>query len=331
MSCPKRVRPSVWLLACAALGQLALAPKPAAACGPCSCFVPSGVRPGNLRDDVPLNARFLLALRGVDEAGAPQTVDPADISWTDADGVAVAFDLMPTNGTGDEVWLVPQEDLAANTDYRIGVIDGNGASTTVFTTGAVRDEMPPEASAPRAEPIESSPACGAFYGARLTWDEIRDGGESIGYDPVVTLEVEHGSEAVTLFTTVSQLYPERAVDIASPGDHESGACWGQLALPFGMEGDTIFVTATIHDAAGNAIELERVEATLGSSPGGVCPSDGSDGEGGASAERGGGMCAAGAVAGHPVGFGWTGLLAGGLALLAVAARTRGAGIRARPR
>lgn len=309
------VRPVAWLLAGAAGAAVSLAPSPATACGACGCFIPYGVRPSNLRDDAPLNTRLLLALRGTDAGGRPQTIDPGDITWTDADGAPIAFEIVTTDGSGEEVWLQPLSDLPANTEFELQVIDSNGASTHMFGTGDLVDHTPPEADAPTVTPITASSACGAFYGARITWPEIRDDHEPITYDPIVRLDIELGTQSTVLLTSTSEMYPGRGIELASPGDHESGACWEHLALPFGIAGDTLTVTATIYDAAGNPLELEPFDVTLGDSPGATCP-DGSDGSSDGGSE-GGGMCSVVVPGlGGRWGAGWWGLMVmGGLAAM----------------
>jgi len=266
-------RRSVWLLAATSAFAVPFTPAPAAACGACTCNVPSGAQPQSLGDDAPLNVRFLVALEGADAEG---------ITWTDTDGVSVSFDVLPTDGSGGEVWLVPREHLAADTDYRI---EGTSADPVLFHTGSIVDLTPPAAAAPSATPIDGpSSACGAFSGARIEWDEVTDDHEPIGYDPVVRLDVEQGEDSVTLYSSASNLFPGRSVDLASPGNDESSTCWGRLALPFGTAGDTLTVVATIYDAAGNAVAWSPFEVTLGESPGASCP------DGDPSAQRGGGMC-----------------------------------------
>lgn len=311
-----RARRSRWLasvLFSAAASAITLTPAPAAACGACACFVPYGVRPGNLRDGAPLNMRFLVALDGLDAGGQPETIDPADITWTDADGNTIDFDIEETDGTGNEVWLVPTENLPPNTEFEINVIDSNGASTTMFGTGDLVDLTPLTESGLTAEPIDApSSACGTFAGARLTWTAIEDDFEPVHYDPVVRLDVTLGEESVTLYTSAAEMHPGRGLELAAPTSDESTTCWGPIALPFGSPGDTLTALATLYDAAGNPLELEPIDVTLGDSPGATCEgmdggsTDGSDGDG----QRGGGMCSVGAPGFGGLGMAWAWILVG---------------------
>src|SRR6478736_17332 len=275
-----------WLLASTAgLVSLAL-PSTAQACGACGCDAPHGIRPLLVNQLAPQNARFLLALHHLDGYGNEVTVDPEDITWADADGNAVEFDVVPTDGAYDEVWLVPKELLADSTDYRI-VADYGGEFPLAndFTTDTYADETAPDGPPATAEPITSSPACGAFHGARLSWQDAADDTEVMGYEAIVEVRVESGDETAVIFADATNLYPGQAVDLAIPGSEESSNCWGTLALPFEPTTEPVTVTAKLYDWAGNIRHFDPVEVTLDEVPGGTCP-DGSDGD----AQRGGGMC-----------------------------------------
>lgn len=273
----------------------------ASACGACSCYLPFGVRPQN-RGEVPLNARFLVAMSGMDEAGEPEIVE--SVYWLQADGTEVDFEFVPAEGSGNEEWLVPYGELPANTEFRIETVTDSVDSpeVIVFRTGSTVDTTPPEASAPTIEVIESSAACDPFHGARLVWPEIRDAGNPISYDPVVRLHVDLGESTAVLFANASSRSGTRSIDLAAPEDAPGSGCWGHLGLPFGTAGDVVTVTATIYDAAGNGLELDPAEVTLATSPGATCPG-----------ESGGGKCAATAP-GRDVRHGWLAVALGALAL-----------------
>lgn len=276
-----------WCLAAAAgLVTFAL-PSPAQACGACGCDAPYGIRPQLGNNLAPQNARFLLALHHLDGYGGEATIDPDDITWTDTDGNAVEFDVVPTDGEYDEVWLVPKELLTDSTDYRIAADYGaEYPLENFFTTDTYADETAPDGPPATAEPITASAACGDFHGARLSWQDAADDAEVMGYEAIVEVRVESGDETAVIFADATNLYPGQAVDLAIPGSEESVNCWGTLALPF----EPLTVTAKLYDWAGNTRSFDPVEVTLEETPGGTCPGDGSDGSSDGDAQRGGGMC-----------------------------------------
>jgi len=308
-----------WLLAGAAGLVTWALPAPAQACGACGCDAPYGIRP-QLHEPVPQNARFLLALQYRDGYGTEATIDPEDITWADADGNAVEFDVVPTEGEYDEVWLVPRELLAESTDYRIAADYGaEYALENFFTTDTYADNLAPDGPPPTAEPITSSPACGAFHGARLSWQDAADDAEVMGYEAIVEVLVESGDETAVIFADATNLYPGQAVDLAIPGSEESSNCWGTLALPFEPTTEPVTVTAKLYDWAGNIRHFDPVEVTLDETPGGSCPGDGSDGSSDGDAQRGGGMCGV-ALTGSSGSAGW--LLVGAGILMALRRRAR---------
>jgi hypothetical protein len=299
------LRPACLLGSVASL-LVTLAPSPAEACGACGCDAPSGIRPQLANELAPMNARFLLALHHVDGYGNESTIDPEAVSWTDADGNEVEFDVVPTDGAYDEVWLVPRELLKDSTEYRIAAdYGGEYPLENVFSTDTYEDNSHYGGPPAVAEPITSSPACGAFHGARLTWEEPVDDAEDMGYRPIVELEVESGDETAVIFADAIKLYPGDAVDLAIPGSEESANCWGTLALPLEPSDEPVTVTGKLYDWAGNIRHFDPVEVTLGEVPGASCPGDGSDGSSDGDAQRGGGTCAVtGPMDAEPTNLGW---------------------------
>jgi hypothetical protein len=254
------------------LGLVAsLVPAKAAACGACSCYLPQGIRPQATNQLRPINARFLIALGGLE---APE------VRWTNlATGESVPFARLPTSGSSGEVWIVPKDELPTETEFslEVGAPGEEPLFEDTFTTSSSGDVERLEVELPEVTPIASSAACGDFHGALLHWDEIRDGDDLVGFSPIVMMHVESGSESVVLFADADYLGNGRGVTLAAPGGEESADCWAGLGLPFGDAGEELTVTLAVYDQAGNETVLEPFQVVLTESPGATCPSDNGSG------------------------------------------------------
>ncbi len=254
---------------------LQLFPRVSAACGACYCETPRGLRPAvDTIELVPLNARFLVELTDFRPDEEARMLAQSDIRWLNLDTEEqVPFDIVETDGSAGQVWLVPTALLAPDSEFTIEV--GPQAEQPVFQerfhTGSTADETPPVAARPQVELSNPSAACGAFYGALLSWSAIDDDGGPIAYDPVVELLVTQGSESVVLFADARFLAPGKGVQLAVPIGDESIDCWASSALPFRSPREPITVTPSIFDRAGNRTQLEPIDVSLRRNPGASCP------------------------------------------------------------
>jgi hypothetical protein len=257
-----------------------LLPGSAAACSLCSCETPRGFRPAvDTIAEVPLNARFLVELTDFRPDEEPRTLDASDIRWTNlVSEYPVPFDVVDTDGSAGQVWLVPTELLPPNTEFtlEVGPEGDQPVFRNQFRTGIAVDDAPPAAAAPQVELDNPSGACGAFQGALLTWDAIDDNGSRIGYEPVVELLVTQGSQSVVLFQDALFLGSRKGVQLAAPTDDASAACWASSAIPFYSPGQRYKVTPSIYDRAGNRTQLEPLTLTLERNPGAYCSNDEGD-------------------------------------------------------
>lgn len=222
---------------------------------------------------VPINARFLVALEGLE---SPQ------VRWTNrVTGEDISFSRIATTGSSGEVWIIPTDALEPETEYalEVGAPGEEPAFEEWFTTGSSGDVAPLELDPPEVTPIASSAACGDFHGALLHWDEIRDGDDLVGFSPIVMMHVQAGDESVVLFADADYSGDGRGVTLAAPGEGESAECWAGLALPFGDAGEELTVTLSVYDQAGNETNLEPFQVVLSESPGATCPGENGSGSG----------------------------------------------------
>ena len=279
-------------------------PSQAVACSPCSCNVPWGLRPvADSTVKVPLNARFLVELTDYDPDGHKQPLSVDDVSWINVEtNEAVPFKAVGTSGTAGQVWLVPDEALLPETQYRVEVSRSVPIFTQSFVTGTGEDAIAPEVGGHRIEAAVTD-ACGPFLGAKLVFESVDDNESAIDYDPVVELLVENGSDSVVVFADATPDDGGKSVHLVTPIGEESAKCWRALALPFGASGEPLTVTATVYDRAGNSTELAPFEVILSAQDGASCPSD----QGDCSLSPAGDRASGGA--------GWLLFLVGGLGLL----------------
>ncbi len=253
-----------------------LVSQPSAACPPCYCETPRGLRPAvdNI-EVVPLNARFLVELTDHRPGQQPTTFDQNDIRWLNLDTqTPVAFDVVDTDGAAGQVWLVPAALLPADSEFalEVGPEDDSRAFRQRFRTGSTIDDSPPVAASPVVKIDDASGACGAFHGASLTWDAIQDNDGPIAYDPVVRLVVTQGAESTVLFLDARLRDSGKAVQLGAPADSDSSDCWASSAVSFYSPRESVTVTASVYDRAGNQTQLEPIELNLERNPGASCSS-----------------------------------------------------------
>src|SRR5690606_35031895 len=147
--------------------------------------------------------------------------------------------------------------------------------TQSFVPGSGEDTTAPEVGDHRIEAAVTD-SCGPFFGAKIAFESIEDNESAIGYDPVVELLVENGSDSVVLFADATHQDGGKSVHLVSPIGEESANCWRAFALPFGASGEPLTVTATVYDRAGNSTELAPFEVTLSAQGGASCPSEQGD-------------------------------------------------------
>ncbi len=251
------------------------APNTAAACSPCSCATPRGVRPHvDSIAHFPLNARFFVELTDFVPNEGATTLDRNDIRWVNIDTKeSVSFEVVDTSGSASQVWLVPTAQLAPNSQFAIevGPNENDPIFREQFRTGTNVDTSPPVISTPTVEFNNTADACGEFNGAVLTWNTIEDDDGPIKYDPVVELRVTQGAESIVLFQDTRLTGAGRSVQLAAPLDESSVDCWASSAIPFYSPGKRLTVTVSLYDRAGNWTQLGPLELSLRPQPGASCP------------------------------------------------------------
>lgn len=162
------------------------------------------------------------------------SLSPESTHWTAVSSkVDVAFKAVPAGADPLVVWVIADELLEAETEYELSVGDTKPAPFSVaFRTGTDVDESPPEAKAPKVEPVSASGACGEANSARIFWGGIQDNGDAMPYEPIVKARVNNGEREVEMFLDAKNLVPGRGLVLVNPLDQGSAECWRHFALPF---------------------------------------------------------------------------------------------------
>lgn len=249
-------------------------PTDALACAPCACDVPFGIRPAGEMQDHPRNTRFLIDLDVAQSDSSTRRLTTEHIRWINASSKQeVAFDALPAGEDPSLVWVVSKELLEADAEYRVTVEDGETVLfTRTFRTSQLVDDSPPEAEVPRVEQGLASRACGESESVGLVWDEMRDNGETMAYEPVVLARITDGSQTAELLLDAKNLVPRRGLPLAVPVDAASAKCWGKFGLPFDANAP-LTVQLTVYDRAGNAQDLPPMDVNLTRDLGATCPSE----------------------------------------------------------
>jgi hypothetical protein len=231
------------------------------ACGPCSCETPNGIwsyLQGGSK--VPQNARFLVSLNE-GRSGSPSFGSEDVALKTVAEfGPSVAITVEPAGTAAEDAWIVPATPLDPKTDYELTIGPKTGLGSR-FATSAEVDTTPPEVGPPRIEKVGSSSSCNDFRGVKLVWDEIKDNGKPVEYNPVVQLDVQSAVSSARLMLSADFFSQKGELTLAARKTNEDD-CWGAFSLPSeGFEGP-LSVTATVFDLAGNGTRLDPVEVTL---------------------------------------------------------------------
>jgi hypothetical protein len=260
-----------------ALGVWVVPIHSALACPACTCDVPYGIRPYKWNHERPPDARLLLARSTQDQYGNVVEVSADDIHWADADtGEPVEFEVVETEGSGREVWLVPTAPLTVGHEYHLW--SGGESEPEYPSESFVVVESSATAGFPEQEPqvasLYNSSACGGFYGAELSWESLGFEGEVIDYQPIAEVTVRQGANEAVLYLDASGAGNAKSLELASPFTEDAERCWSSAAIPFAVSGPRLEVTVTLYDLAGNGTTYGPMPVDLGQIRSGGCGKSG---------------------------------------------------------
>ncbi len=169
--------------------------SPALATPPCECMYPWSL-PENESGSVPTNAGIFVSWDGA-------IPDGFELSTKDDPPTQVPIRIQESGGLSHQVWIVPEQDLQPNTSYKLEAERNAGTSLSVsFTTGAARDQQPPQLGTVRVTAGALSGACVTHTAAVVSVmgsdDDLTPASQLLIRVHVVDPEAEPGTATVFL-------------------------------------------------------------------------------------------------------------------------------------